>query len=134
MRTLRQRADYGLEKRLWQHAIGLGACGGDASVREMSGTFGYKPFVATKATGRAVINNAIIESYIEALRSIRPGDRLSMPEVLARAVAPFLRSRADEELRTDAGLYEANMTTVYTTFLFDAHVRKFAMPRRADAA
>lgn len=109
----------------------VGACGGDASVREMIGTFGYKPFFATKATGRAIINNAIIENYIAALRAMRPGDRLSMPDVLTRSVGSFLRSRADEELRTDAGLYEANMTTVYTTYLFDTYVRNHVLPRRS---
>lgn len=109
----------------------VGACGGDASVREMIGTFGYKPFFATKATGRAVINNAIIENYIAALRAMRPGDRLSMSDVLARSMSSFLRSRSDEQLRTDAGLYEANMTTVYTTYLFDAYVRNHVQPRRA---
>lgn len=110
-------------------AVLVGACGGDASVREMIGTFGYKPFFATKATGRAVINNAIIEAYIAALRAMSPGDRLSMPSVLARAVGPFMQSRSDAELRSDASLYEANMATVYTTYLFDAHVRHHLSPR-----
>lgn len=107
-------------------AVLVGACGGDASVREMIATFGYKPFFATKATGRAVINNAIIENYISALLAMRPGERVSMPRVLARALAPMLRSNTDAELRTDASLYEANTTTVYTAYLFNAHVRRHA--------
>ena len=107
-------------------AVLVGACGGDASVREMIATFGFKPFFATKATGRAAINNAIIESYISAILAMRPGERVSMPRVLARALAPMLRSNAYAELRTDASLYEANMTTVYTAYLFNAHVRRHA--------
>lgn len=106
-------------------AVFVGACGGDASVREMIATFGFKPFFATKATGRAVINNAIIESYISSLLALRPGERLSLPRVLSRALAPMLKS-ADAELRTDASLYEANMATVYTAYLFNAHVRRHA--------
>ncbi len=104
-------------------AVLVGTCGGDASVREMIGTFGYKPFFATKATGRGIINNAIIEAYVSGLRAMRPGDRLSMPDVLTRALTPFLRTRSNEELRTDAALYEANLTTVYASYLFNAHVR-----------
>ena len=105
-------------------AVLVGACGGDASVREMISTFGYKPFFATKATGRAVINNAIVESYIGALLAARPGERVFLPGVLSRALAPMLRNKVDKDLQTDAGLYEANMATVYTAYLFNAHVRR----------
>ena len=102
----------------------VGACGGDASVRELIATFGFKPFIATKATGRAVINNTIIEAYVASLRALRPGERLSVPAILTRSLAPFMHNRGDGELRTDASLYEANMTTVYASYLFTTHVRK----------
>jgi hypothetical protein len=102
----------------------VGACGGDASVREMIGTFGYVPFVTTKSTGRQIINNAIMEAYIGALLALPLGASLPMTEVLDRALARFLRDKGDEELREDAKLYQVNLATVLVARLFDTHVRR----------
>jgi hypothetical protein len=106
----------------------VGACGGDASVAEMIGTFGYVPFVTTRSTGHKVINNAIMEAYIRGLLSMSPGDTLSLAQVLERGAAPFLRRNAEEELREDANLYRVNVATVLAARLFDAHVRRHTEP------
>ncbi len=105
-------------------AVIVGTCGGDASVRDMIGTFGYVPFVTTKSTGRQLINNAIMQSYIAALLALAPGDTLSMSQVLDRALARFLKDKGDEELREDARLYKVNLGTVLVARLFDTHVRR----------
>lgn len=101
----------------------VGSCGGDVSVHDLIGTFGYIPFFTTKSTGRQVINNAIIRSYIAALMALKPGERLAMADVLDRGIERYLRPDVDPELRADAALYQMNMSTVLSSLLFDAHVR-----------
>lgn len=112
-------------------AVLVGSCGGDASVRDLISTFGYIPFFTTKSTGRHVINNAIIKSYIQALLKLAPGERLSVAQVLSRATGRF---QDDDDLRGDASLYQVNMATVFTARLFDAYVRQTAAtgPRLAQ--
>lgn len=104
-------------------AVIVGSCGGDASVRELIGTFGYIPFVTTRSTGRQLINDAIIEAYVHALLALPEGQSLPFDEVLRKATARFLGPNANEDLREDARLYQVNMTTVLSALLFDTHVR-----------
>lgn len=111
----------------------VGACGGDASVREMIGTYGYVPFVTTKSTGRQVINNEIVEAYVERLLDMQPHQTLAMADVLDQAVAQFLKAKANAELREDARLYHVNVTTVLAARLFDSHVRGIAVPPLTSA-
>lgn len=114
-------------------AVIVGSCGGDAAVLDLIATFGYKPFVTTRSTGRQVINNAVIKSYIAALMALQPGDRLSMSDVLEAGTARFMRAGADGELRTDAGLYQVNMATVFTAQLYDTYLRRFREPEQRAA-
>lgn len=114
-------------------AVIVGTCGGDASVREMIGTFGYVPFVATKSTGRQVINNAILDTYMSTLLSMKPSEALMLSQVLDRALARFLKQRGDEDLREDAKLYRVNLATVLAARLFDTHVRWHATPHLSAA-
>ena len=107
-------------------AVIVGSCGSDASVRELIGTFGYVPIVTTKSTGRQVLNNAIVKSYIAALRELPPGAALSMNRVMATAMAPFLAPKTDEEVREDAALYRVNVATALAARLFDTHVQPHA--------
>jgi hypothetical protein len=102
----------------------LGSCGGDVSVRELTATFGYITYVATKATGRQEINNAIIKTYARALMALPQGRRLSVAEVLDKSVARFKEDGTDDALRSDASLYQVNMTAVLTARLFDNQVRQ----------
>ena len=111
-------------------AVIVGTCGGGASVRELIGTFGYVPFVSAKSTGRQVINNAIMEAYIATLLAMAPGDKLSMTVVLDRALARFLKDKANSELRDDARLYQVSNGTVLAARLFDTHVRRHLEPER----
>ena len=106
----------------------VGSCGGDASVRELITTFGYIPFLTTKSTGRQLINNAIMKSYIAALMALPQDASLAMVDVLDRALERFMGAGVDEAIRTDASLYQVNMTTVLTALLFDAHVRRHTEP------
>jgi hypothetical protein len=110
-------------KRLLAHqstpptAVMVGVCGGDASVRSLIRTFGHVAFFTTKATGRKVINNALMESYINALFAAAPGKTVSMQAVVDRAVTPFLKRKGDAEMREDARLYHVNRSTVLTSRL-----------------
>lgn len=106
-------------------AVLVGTCGGDASVRDLIKTFGYRSFFTTRSTGRLVINNAIMETYIAALLAVPQGGRLSLEDVLAKATASFSQTK-DSELRDDAGFYRLAMTAVLTAYLFDTHVRQHA--------
>ena len=106
----------------------VGSCGGDASVRELITTFGYIPYLTTKSTGRQLINNAIMKSYIAALMALPQDASLAMVDVLDRALERFMGAGVDEATRTDASLYQVNMTTVLTALLFDAHVRRHTEP------
>jgi hypothetical protein len=103
----------------------VGTCGGDASVRKLIGTFGYMSYFTTRSTGRLSINNAIIETYIDALMKLTNGGRLTLEDVMDRATSRFMRKGADEDLRDDAKFYRLAMTTVLTAFLFDNHVRRY---------
>lgn len=105
-------------------AVIVGACGGDAAVRDLISTFGYVPFIATKATGRQAINNAIISSYLSALKSLQPEGRLAVADVLARAVARFQYDGVPDDLRSDANLYQVAMPAVLSAQLFDTHLRR----------
>lgn len=100
----------------------VGSCGGDASVRELIRTFGYIPFLTTKSTGRQVINNAIIKSYIADLATLQPGERLDITEVVRDGTQRFLQW-SDEELRADARLYHVNRAAVLGALLFDSYLR-----------
>ena len=111
----------------------VGSCGGDASVRDLIGTFGYRSFFATRSTGRLLLNNAIIESYITALMALSQDARLSLEDVLVRATAPYMRKGVNEDLRDDASFYRLSLTTVLTARLFDTHVRRIAEPDRQVA-
>lgn len=113
-------------------AVIVGSCGGDASVRDLIATFGYKPFVTTKSTGRQVINNAIIKSYIAALMSLTPHEKLPFAEMLQQATARFARAGGDDDLRRDASLYQANRATVLTAVLYDAGIAQ--QPERVQHA
>ncbi len=104
----------------------VGTCGGDASVPDLIDTFGYRAFFTTRSTGRLVINNAIIETYIAALFSLPQGGRLSLADVLGRSVARFAGRGSDEELRDDASFYRLAMSNVLAAYLFDTHVRRHA--------
>lgn len=109
-------------------AVIVGACGGDASVRDLIATFGYKPFVTTKSTGRHIINNAIIKTYIAALMSLTRDEHLPFADMLQQATARFARAGVDEDLRHDASLYQANMATVMTAILFDTRISRKRAP------
>lgn len=102
----------------------LGTCGGDASVRDMIGTFGYVAFVTSKSTGRQILNNAFVEAYVSALLAMAPNELLSVPHVVEKSMTRFIRAKGDEELREDAGLYRVNAATVFAARLFDTHVRR----------
>lgn len=112
-------------------AVIVGACGGDASLRELISTFGYIPYFATKATGRTLINNAIIKTYVKRLLELAPDERLSVADVRDKAVARFLELGMEDDLRSDASQYQVNMTAVLSAKLFDAHVRP--QPQRRAA-
>ena len=101
----------------------VGSCGGDASVRDLISTFGYKAYVTTKSTGWQLVNDAIIKTYVAAVLSLAPADRLSVVDVLNRATARFLGPGVDDALREDAALYNVNMTKVLTALVFETHVR-----------
>lgn len=105
-------------------AVIVGACGGDASVRELIRTFGYIALLTTRSTGRQVINDSIIKAYIAELLAMPTGARLAMDDVLRRATHRFLDM--DEELRSDASLYHVNEAAVAIALLFDSHVRRHA--------
>lgn len=108
----------------------VGTCGGNASVRQLIDTFGYVPFVASKSTGRALLNNAIIEAYVDALLAAAPSEGLSLQPVLDRAMAPFI-SRRDGDLREDAKLYLVNISTVLSAYMFDKHVTQVKLSDRS---
>ena len=97
-------------------------------MRELITTFGYIPYLTTKSTGRQLINNAIMKSYIAALMALPQDASLAMVDVLDRALERFMGAGVDEAIRTDASLYQVNMTTVLTALLFDAHVRRHTEP------
>ena len=101
----------------------VGACGGTASLREVVDTFGYRTIVSTRASGRLVINTAIIDTYLSMLFALDEGDTLDTNVLLGRAVAPFVQARVDERLRADAQFYQINTAGVYAAMLFDRHVR-----------
>ncbi|MFV0296714.1 MAG: hypothetical protein ACK5JT_11425, partial [Hyphomicrobiaceae bacterium] len=100
----------------------VGTCGGDASVKELLGTFGYVPIIATKSTGRQVLNNAIIWTYIKTLRSLRPGHHMALRDVVDAAMTPYMRRHVEEEVREDAKLYRVNLTTAIAAQLYAASV------------
>jgi len=102
----------------------VGACGGDASVRAMITTFGYVPIIATKSTGRQIINDTIIADYIAALKALAPDGHLNVNALLDRAVNRFGRPEDGGAMAADAHHYNANMTTVLTARLFDTHVQQ----------
>jgi hypothetical protein len=108
----------------------VGSCGGDAAVHDLIATFGYKPIVTTRSTGRQVINNAVIKRYIGALLALSEGGHLAVKDMLDAATARFMRDGADRELRENADLYHVNMATVFTAQLFDAHLRHDLGPDR----
>ncbi len=114
-------------------AVIVGTCGGDASVRDLIGTFGYVRYVTTKSTGRQTINNAIIKSYIAALLSLPRNSNLSLGDVVGKATLPFVRPGADDELKDDANFYQVSIATVLSARLFDQHVRRFTEPERRAA-
>lgn len=114
-------------------AVIVGSCGGDAAVRELIGTFGYRPFITTRSTGRRVINNAIIKTYMTSLLSMPDGARLPMNDVVSRATARFQRDGIDEDLRADAALYQANQEAVFTAYAYDHYVRRDVSTRAAAA-
>lgn len=114
-------------------SIIVGSCGGDAAVLDLIATFGYKPFITTRSTGRHVINHAVIRSYVGALMALPPGDHLAVADVLKAATARFMRDGADEDLRADAGLYQVNMATVFTAQLYDAYLRRYQEPDQRAA-
>lgn len=103
----------------------VGTCGSDASVREMISTFGYVPFVTAKSSGHQPINNEIIKTYIRTLLTLKPGDTLSMTQVLDQALVRFTTAQANQELREDAQLYQINLATALASQLFDKHVRRY---------
>jgi len=105
-------------------AVIVGACGGDASVRDMITTFGYVPIIATKSTGRQIINDTIIADYIAALKEVAPDGHLNVNAMLDRAVNRFGRPEEWGGMAADAHHYNANMTTVLTARLFDTHVQQ----------
>ena len=111
----------------------IGSCGGDSAVADLIATFGYKPLVTTRSTGRQVINNAVIKSYVAALMELAPDDRLAIAGVLQAATARFLRPGADDDLRTDAGLYHVNMANVFTAQVYDAYLRSYRDAERRAA-
>lgn len=104
----------------------LGTCGGDASVPELIDTFGPRSFFTTRATGRLVINNAIVETYVAALLSLPRGARLSMDDVLRNATSRFAARGNDPDLKDDASFYRLAMPMVLTSDLYDKHVRRHA--------
>ncbi len=106
--------------------IFVGTCGGDAAVRGLIDTFGYRSFVASRSTGRMTVNNALITGYIDALLALPDNGRLDLEAVVAKSLAPFMRGGGREELRNDASLYRLATTTVLTARLFAAHVRGIA--------
>jgi hypothetical protein len=101
----------------------LGTCGGTASVRELIDTFGYRLYVSTRSTGRLVLNNALINTYVTALLDLAPGERLAITDVLSRSMGPYLKPGTDAEMRENAEFYHANAAGVYAALLFDRHVR-----------
>lgn len=111
----------------------VGTCGGDASIPGLVDTFGYVSFVATRSTGRQVINNAIMEEYIDALLALKPGRRLALADVLDAATRRFLSRRGDGYLRDDAAFYGLSAKRVLLAQLLDRHVPK-AVPQAQHAA
>lgn len=105
-------------------AVVVGSCGSDASARDMIGTFGTVPIVTTKSTGRRVINNAIVESYIKALLDLPKDTALSITSLVDTSLSQFLTPKTDEELREDAKLYRVNLAVVLAAQLFDTHVHR----------
>ena len=114
-------------------AVFVGSCGGDASVRDLIGTFGYRSYLTTRSTGRLLLNNAIIASYIIALMALPHNSRLLLDDVLARATEPYMRGGVNADLRDDASFYRVSVTTALTAQLFDTHVRRIAEPDRQVA-
>lgn len=110
-------------------AVIVGTCGGDAAVRKLIATFGYVPFVASKATGRQLINNAIVSAYVDALLHVKAAHTLSLADVLSEVTAEF----RDFETREDAGFYRVALSTVMAAHLYDNHVRRYAEPLRQAA-
>lgn len=109
-------------------AVLVGTCGGDASVRELIGTFGYSPFFTTRSTGRQIINNAIMDAHVASLMALPHGASLALGDVLERATGRFMQKGADEELRDDASFYRVSTAAVLSAFLFDTHVRRHIEP------
>lgn len=107
-------------------AIFVGTCGGDAAVRGLIDTFGYRSFVASRSTGRMAVNNALIIGYIDALLALPDSGRLDLEAVVAKSLSPFMRDSSRDDLRHDASFYRVATTTVLTARLFDAHVRGIA--------
>jgi len=107
----------------------IGSCGGEASMRDIIDTFGYASIVSTRATGRQLINNAIIDRYIKSLMSLEVDEALFFKDVLKQAVREFARPGGDDDLRKDARFYRVSMAAVLTAYLFDTHLRG-----RAEAA
>lgn len=110
-------------------AVIVGTCGGDAAVRKLIATFGYVPFVASKATGRQLINNAIVGAYVDALLDVKAAHTLSLADVLSEVTAEF----RDFETREDAGFYRVALSTVMAAHLYENHVRRYAEPLRQAA-
>ncbi len=106
----------------------VGSCGGDASVRGLIDTFGYRSYIAARSTGRLVINNALIDNYMNALMALPEDGRMALEDVLARAIAPYMRAGVNEDLQHDASLYRVATTIVLTAYLLDTHVRRIAPP------
>jgi hypothetical protein len=134
VRPLRTSSELVLGDRLKDVAlVFVGTCGGDASVHDLMSTFGFKPYLTTRATGRMVINNAIIDSYITRLMALHEGDRLSVQDVLANGTARFRRRGVGDEMQADAGFYRVSLATVLAAQLFEFHLRKADGPMRVAA-
>lgn len=99
----------------------VGTCGGDASVPDLVDMFGYVAFYATRSTGRQAINNAIMDSYIDALLALQPGRRLSLSDVLDTSTRTFMSKRGDTGMRDDASFYELSAKRVMLARLLDEH-------------
>lgn len=122
LKPLKESSRRVLGNRIGETSLVLvGTCGGDASIPELVDTFGYVSFFATRSTGRQVINNAILETYIAALLAVRPGRRLSLAEVLDTSTRRFLTKRGDSDLRDDASFYGLSAKRVLLARLLDTH-------------
>lgn len=134
VKPLQENAKRILGDRLKMVAtVMVGTCGGDASVRELIDTFGYLSYFTTRSTGRQILNNALVDAYIDALLALAPDRRLHLTDVLGNATSRFLRRGGDAELRDDASFYRVNMTSVLTAVLFDGHVRRRATAEKQVA-